>query len=189
MELKNRRYILVDVGTTGFDSKKHQLLEVGILCIDNGNVIGELLVPIKHKEYTINDSAMESNKIDIIEHEKTAVTPESAIYIMLDFFKEYTITEDRFIVIGQNVDFDIRFLEELFLKHGKVREFRQYVGYRKLDIMQLALIKNIEGKIKIEKQDLDLLLKTLNIEIPSNRHRALADCYLEFEVMNKLFEI
>ncbi len=185
MELKDRRFILIDIETTGFDCKKHQILEIGVLCIEDGEVIGSLLVPIKHKEYTISIKAMEANKIDLIEHDKTAYGIGSAIELILEFLKEYEM-DDRFIVVGQNVDFDIRFLEELFLKEFKIKELRKYVGYRKLDIMQLALIKNIEGKLKIEKQDLDYLLETLEIEIPENRHRALADCYLEFEVLKKL---
>ena len=55
--------------------------------------------------------------------------------------------------------------------------------------MQLAMIKNIEGKISLEKQDLDSILKELEIEIPENRHRALTDCYLEFKTMCTLLNM
>ena len=54
--------------------------------------------------------------------------------------------------------------------------------------MQLAMIKNIEGKISLEKQDLDSILKELNIDAPE-RHRALVDCYLEFKAMCKLLKM
>ena len=63
------------------------------------------------------------------------------------------------------------------------------INYRNLDIMQLAMIKNIEGKISLEKQDLDSILKELNIEVPEKRHRALVDCYLEFKAMCKLLKM
>lgn len=188
MELKDRRFILLDTETTGYDSKKNQLLEVGMLCIDHGVVIGEINILIKHKEYTLTGNAMAANKIDIIEHEKVANTEEVAIDKMLEFFEEYK-NDEHFILIGQNVDFDIRFLEELFLKHCKIKDLRQYVGHRKLDLMQLALIKNLEGSLNIEKQDLNTLLNALNIEIPDNRHRALVDCYLEYEVFKKLINL
>ena len=70
MELRNRNFILVDTETTGFDEKKHQILEVGILVIKDLNVIDEFEIKIKHKEYTMSAKAMEANKVDIFAHEK-----------------------------------------------------------------------------------------------------------------------
>ena len=125
MELRNRNFILIDTETTGFDEKKHQILEVGILVIKDLKVIDQFEVKIKHREYTITAKAMEVNNIN----------------------------------------------------------------YRNLDIMQLAMIKNMEGKISLEKQDLDSILKELNIEVPKKRHRALIDCYLEFKAMCKLLNM
>ena len=125
MELRDRNFILIDTETTGFDEKKHQILEVGILVIKDLKVIDQFEVKIKHREYTITAKAMEVNNIN----------------------------------------------------------------YRNLDIMQLAMIKNMEGKISLEKQDLDSILKELNIEVPKKRHRALIDCYLEFKAMCKLLNM
>ena len=50
MELRDRNFILVDTETTGFDEKKHQILEVGILVIKDLKVVGEFEVKIKHNE-------------------------------------------------------------------------------------------------------------------------------------------
>lgn len=184
MELRNRNFILIDTETTGFDEKKHQILELGILVIKDLKVIDEFEVKIKHKEYTISAKAMEANKINIIEHEKEALFEKEAAEKILEFLNKHKAENDEgYIVIGQNVQFDIKFLEEMFLRAYKIKEYRQAISYRSLDIMQLAMIKNIEGKISLEKQDLDSILKELNIEIPENRHRALTDCYLEFEAL------
>lgn len=190
MELRDRNFCLVDVETTGFDEKKHQILELGILVIKDLEVIDEFEVKIKHREYTISFKAIEANKINIIEHEKEALFEKEAAEKILEFLNKYKSENDEgYIVIGQNVQFDIRFLEEMFLRTYKIKEYRQAVSYRSLDIMQLAIIKNIEGKISLEKQDLDSILKELNIEIPEKRHRALVDCHLEFEAMIKLLEL
>lgn len=190
MELRNRKFILVDTETTGFDEKKNQLLEVGILVIKNLKVIEEFEVKIKHKEYTLTAGAMKANKINLIEHEEEAVFEEEATEKILKFLNKFkTENEEGYIVIGQNVQFDIKFLEAMFLRVGKIREYRKVVSYRNLDIMQLAMIKNIEGKIRLGKQDLDSILNVLNIEIPENRHRALADCYLEFEALVRLINL
>lgn len=190
MELRNRNFILVDTETTGFDEKKNQILEVGILVIKDLRVIDEFEVKIKHREYTVTAKALEANKIDIIEHEKEAFWEKEAAEKILEFLNSHKSENDEgYIVIGQNVQFDIKFLEEMFLRSYKIKEYRQAVSYRSLDLMQLAMVKNIEGKISLEKQDLDSILNELDIEIPENRHRALTDCYLEFEAMLALLDI
>ena len=190
MEFKDRRFLLLDLETTGFDEKKHQILEVGILVIKDFKVIDQFEVKIKHREYTITAKAMEVNNINIVEHEKEALFEKEAAERMLEFLNKHKSEDDEgYIVIGQNVQFDIKFLEEMFLRAYKIKEYRQVISYRNLDIMQLAMIKNIEGKISLEKQDLDSILKELNIEVPKKRHRALIDCYLEFKAMCKLLKM
>lgn len=189
MELKDRDFVLLDLETTGFDEKKHQILEIGMIIIKDMKIIADINIAVRHKEYTITSSAMSANKINIIDHEKEALILEDAAASILNFLKEHKSDEKGYIVIGQNVDFDLRFMEAMFLKVGRIKEYRECISYRKLDIMQVALLKNLESKIRLEKQDLDYLLKTLDIEIPNDRHRALTDCYLEFEVLKMLLKL
>ncbi len=193
MFLKDRTFVLIDTETTGFNKEKHQLLEIGMLVVKDLKVVDELEIKIKHKEYVITAGAMAANKIDIVLHETQAIETKKACDEMVAFLRKYVEVIDGkpqgLIPIGQNIEFDLGFLEELFLKSYKIKDYREVISYRKLDIMQLALIKNIEGKIDLEKQDLDTLLNTLGIEIPENRHRAITDCYLELEVLNKLLNL
>lgn len=187
MEFKDRRFLLLDLETTGFDEKKHQILEVGMLILENGKIIDSLEIKIKHKEYLVTLGAMKANKIDLLKHDEEAIDTKNAAINILDFLRKNK-SEDKFIVVGQNINFDIKFIEEMFLKEWKIKDFRGLVSYRVLDIMQLAMIRNLEGKIKLEKQDLDTILNTLEIPIPETRHSAITDCKLEFEVLKKLFE-
>lgn len=187
MEFKDRRFLLLDLETTGFDEKKHQILEVGMLILENGKIIDSLEIKIKHKEYLVTPGAMKANKIDLLKHDEEAIDTKNAAINILDFLRKNK-SEDKFIVVGQNINFDIKFIEEMFLKEWKIKDFRELVSYRVLDIMQLAMIRNLEGKIKLEKQDLDTILNTLEIPIPETRHSAITDCKLEFEVLKKLFE-
>lgn len=185
MELRDRRFILLDLETTGFDEKKHQILEAGMLILENRKVIDSLEIKIKHKEYLVTPGAMKANKIDLLKHDEEAVDTKNAVTNILEFLRKNK-SEDKFIVIGQNINFDIKFIEEMFLKEWKIKEFRELVSYRVLDIMQLAMIRNLEGKINLEKQDLDTILNALEIAIPETRHSAMTDCKLEFEVFKKL---
>ncbi len=190
MELRNRNFVLIDVETTGFDEKKHQILEVGMLVIKNMEIVDKLEVKVKHKEYVITAGAMEANKINILAHNKQAIEEKEAAELILKFLNDNKAEEEEgYIVIGQNIGFDIKFLEAMFLRCYLIKEYRKVISYRNLDLMQLALIKNLEGKIYLEKQDLDHILNQLNIEIPENRHRALMDCKLEYEAMIKLLNL
>lgn len=189
MELKERDILMIDCETTGFDEDKHQILEVGMLVIRNNEVVADMEVKIKHKEYVLSIQAMKANKIDLIEHDDIGLNTKEACEKILEFLANNKIQEDGFIVLGQNVSFDIKFIEKLFLKEYKIKEFRQLVSYRNIDIMQLALLRNLENKIRLEKQSLDYILDELKIEIPGDRHRALTDCYLQFKVYKKLLEL
>ena len=66
MELRDRNFILIDIETTGFDEKKHQILEVGILVIKDLKLIAHFEVKIKHREYTITAKAIEANNNSVI---------------------------------------------------------------------------------------------------------------------------
>lgn len=189
MELKERDKILIDIETTGFNKEKHQILEIGMLILRDDKVVDEFEISVKHPEYLVTVGAMKANKIDLISHDKLAIITKEAVEKILEFLSKNKIQEDGFIVLGQNIQFDIGFLEKLLLKEGKIKEFREFVSYRTIDIMQLAMIRNLENKIALENQNLDYLLQALNIDIPTNRHRALADCYLEFEVYKKLLNL
>lgn len=170
MELRNRNFVLIDVETTGFDEKKHQILEVGMLVIKNMEIVDKLEVKVKHN--------------------KQAIEEKEAAELILKFLNDNKSEEEEgYIVIGQNIGFDIKFLEAMFLRCYLIKEYRKVISYRNLDLMQLALIKNLEGKINLEKQDLDHILNKLNIDIPENRHRALMDCKLEYEAMIKLLNL
>lgn len=189
MELRERDIVLIDIETTGFDKEKHQVLEVGMLVIRNGAIAAEFEVAIKHKEYLLTTGAMSANKINLIEHEEIALGTKEAVEKMLAFLKENKIQKDGFVVLGQNVQFDIGFIEMLMLKEWKIKEFRELVSYRTIDVIQLAIMRNMENKISLEKLNLDYLLETLRLEIPEDRHRALTDCYLEFDVYKRLLEL
>ena len=189
MELRNRSFVLVDTETTGYDEKKHQVLEIGLLIIKDMKILAELEVKVKHKEYLLTSGAMKANGIDIMEHEKEALEEKEAAELILKFLNDNKSEEEGYIVLGQNVGFDIKFLEAMFLRCYLIKEYRKVVSYRNLDLMQLALIKNLEGKINLEKQDLDHILSKLDIDIPVNRHRALVDCKLEYEAIIKLLNL
>lgn len=128
---------------------------------------------------------MEINQIDILSHEKDAIDDSQACEKILNFL-ERNSNGEHYISLGQNISFDLKFLDQMFLKNGKIKELKQLLGYRTLDIMQIALLRNLEGYIELEKQDLDSIIKALGMEYPDCRHHALADCIAEYRVFTNL---
>ena len=191
MELKNRSFVLIDIESTGLNKNEHQILEVGLLVIKDLSVVSELNVKIKHDNYVISPKAMEINKINLEEHKKDAIFEKEACDAILNFLNDNkTIGDEKgFIVIGQNVNFDLGFLEVMFKRNNLIKEYRSVISYRQLDLMQLALIKNLEGKVALESQSLDCILKALSMEIPECRHSALGDCKLTYEAFIKLLKM
>lgn len=191
MELKNRGFVLIDIESTGFKKEEHQILEVGLIVVKNLNIINELNVKIKHENYNISPNAMETNKINLKEHEKNALFEKEACNKIINFLNNNKSIDDKkgFIVMGQNVNFDLGFLEVMFAKNNLIKEYRDVISYRQLDLMQLALIKNLEGKVSLGSQSLDCILKALNIEIPEDRHSALGDCKVTYQAIIKLLSI
>lgn len=188
MELRDRDFILIDCETTGLDSKKHQILSIGILVISNMEIVDEIELKIKHKEYIVSTKALEVNKIDLVKHDEEAMIEEEAAKEMLKFLYK-NLKNEGFIVIGQNVDFDIRFIEEMFLRCRRIKDYRKAVSYRKLDLMQVALIKNIEGKVHLDNQHLSGILKALELEFEGEQHTALADCKMTYKALCKLLSL
>lgn len=188
MNLKERRKCLIDVETTGFSYVKNQILEVGMLIIEDDEIIAEKEIKIKsNNDYEISEAALQSNNINLEEHNKVALDEADALDEMIEFLDKNLIDKDKsYIIIGQNVDFDINFLSRLFKKYSKSEEFKKYIGYRKLDIMQVALFQVQRGKIELESLALDSIIAALEIKMPKERHRALCDCKLEFETYKQL---
>lgn len=188
MELKDRGFIVVDTETTGLDAEKNQILEVAILVVKNFEPVDCFNIKIKHREYTVSTRAMEVNKIDLVEHEKLAYTEKEASERIINFLSDHK-EEQGLIVVGQNVQFDLKFIENMLWRSYKTKEWREIISYRTFDLMSLSFIRNIEGKIKLEKQDLDSIIAAIGLESDSERHTAMGDCELTYEAMIKLLKM
>ena len=114
MNLKERRKCLIDVETTGFSYVKNQILEVGMLIIEDDEIIAEKEIKIKsNNDYEISEAALQSNNINLEEHNKVALDEADALDEMIEFLDKNLIDKDKsYIIIGQNVDFDINFYQD-----------------------------------------------------------------------------
>ena len=193
-------YALIDTETTGLDPQKNQLLEVGIIVFNEDLKSCDFeVIPIKHKECVVSAKAMEVNGIDLIEHEKTAYDENQACDMILNFLSNVEY-DQKYIFAGQNCPFDRAFIEEMFKRNGKIKEWNSLVDYHSLDLMGLAIGESLKGNLQFDDYKLDTISSALNVPKPAdfkylnsddvvihtNRHRALYDCLLELNCIQAI---
>jgi DNA polymerase III epsilon subunit-like protein len=99
-------YLALDTETTGLTNLCNVLTVYFIILDENLNEIKTLDLKIKHDKYHVYTKALEINKINLVEHDKTAISKEDAIIKMKEFFGSVI-----YDVIGHNVKFDITILK------------------------------------------------------------------------------
>ena len=167
-DLKNQRFIVFDLETTGLSKYIDKITEIGAVKIENGEIVEvfnelvnpEKMIPQKVVELTgiTNEMVMDKPKIDEV----------------LPRFLEFS--KDSYFV-GQNTDFDIGFITEacqkLFYKFEPVY----------LDTLPMArAVFPYMGRFSLDK-----LAKKLGVG-PFNHHRASDDAMTTAKIFIKLFE-
>jgi DNA polymerase III alpha subunit (gram-positive type) len=129
-------YLAFDTETTGLNHNTNNLLTGFFVVLDSElNMIDTYNLKMKHETYNVSVKALEVNKINLVKHERTA---KSVVEIRKEFleFLEKNKPRYRYIPVGHNVNFDIR-----FLKSSKLLTEEQYNNYFSnytLDTMMIA---------------------------------------------------
>lgn len=165
-------YVVLDIETTGTSLEKDEIIEIGALKVESGNVAEEfsMLAWIK------GEIPLEIQKL-------TGITPQELqskgrpLEEVLE--KLFEFTGNR-VIVGHNIMFDYNFIRTACKK----MEIEMKLGTASRDTLALSRRK-IRG---VGSYQLEALMKHLGYEV-SNAHRALADCYLTWQLYQKLNEI
>lgn len=162
------KYCVIDIETTGFNTRFDDIIEVGALKVVDNNVV-ETFVSLVYCE-------------SIPEHiaELTGITSEMALSapklpIVLKEFLEF-IGDD--ILIAHNAHFDINFLYDEILLHHKKEFNNNFVD-------TLRLSRKIYPEYSSHK--LSVLSEELNLQ-SKPVHRSLSDCYVAYDLYNKCID-
>jgi DNA polymerase III alpha subunit (gram-positive type) len=149
----------------------------------------ELFVKPNNGIYKVTGESLDVNKINLVEHEKTAITYSEAGQKLFHFLKKNSDDgKIKLIPVGKNVQFDVRGLQEHLLGKGTMNKF---VSYRLLDITAIAMALQIKGKIP-EDQSLSLsaLIEYFGItNIEGNIHEAKYDTKATMLVFKELLDL
>ena len=165
-------YVVLDIETTGTSLEKDEIIEIGALKIESGNVTEEfsMLTWIK------GEIPLEIQKLTGITQQELQNKGRQLEEVLEKLFE---FTGNR-VIVGHNIMFDYNFIRTACKK----MEIEMKLGTASRDTLALSRRK-IRG---VGSYQLEALMKHLGYEV-SNAHRALADCYLTWQLYQKLNEI
>ena len=176
--------IVLDIETTGLDPRHHSIIEVGAIDFDcPGNYFNERCQIWDGA--MIDMEALEINglTIDGIQ-DKTILTQEELISRFITWTDQI---EDKTIA-GQNVDFDINFLNESSARCGL--DFK--LGNRKVDQHSIVYAHFLKRKIKPPLSEgfsdlhSDFIMNYVGLPSEPKPHRAINGARFEAEALSRL---
>lgn len=188
--MKIAKYIALDLETGGIGHDKSLLTAYLAILDENLDIIDELDLKIKPNDdiYVLTAEALNINKIDIISHDKEAITEKFAAELIYRFIKKAVHGDGMLMLphhfltpIGHNVAFDIQFLTAKTLSK---KSWDQFVAYRTLDTSTTAQYLIAKGELPDMKASLGTLAKYYGIEFEA--HTAKGDTLATVAVMKKM---
>jgi hypothetical protein len=178
-------YLPFDCETGGL-TKDSSLLTVHFaVCDYELNIIDELELFIKPNDgqYIVSAQALEINKINLIEHDKVALTYSQAGQDLRNFLWKYSENgKIKLVPVGKNVGFDVIKVTDNLLG---MKTWNQFVSYRLYDITGIVMYLKRKGKLPPDAPDsLSGIAKFFGME--AEFHTAKGDNLVGIEVVKKL---
>lgn len=178
-------YLPFDTETGGLTKESSLLTAHFAVCDAQFNIIDELDLKIKPDDgqYNIAAEALEINKINLIEHDKIALTYSAAGGSLRQFLWTHSKNgKIKLVPVGKNVGFDVEKVTDNIL--GK-KTWSQFVSYRLYDITGLVMYLKRKGKLPQDAPDnLEGLSKYFGLNFVA--HTARGDNLAGIEVVKRL---
>ena len=179
--------LVIDTETTGLSPRHNRTLTVGMLLVDVEkdflNILNSNHIFIRHSGGHVNPAALKVNKINIEEHNKTAIEEDEACEEINSFIDKNRLHDTT--LLGHNFHFDKGFLNALFGKVGIIPKLhnehddtmRVWRGLKRERIVPFDLRSN-----------LGTIANYFNIDY-RKAHNALADCHITAKVYHEMLRL
>ncbi len=194
--------IILDIETSGLDSGRCGIWQIGALEFENpeNRFLQEARID---EEDIITEEAL---KIIGKTEEELRNKNKQSQKQLIENFLEWTKSCKERVLAGQNIGWDISFIQNKCIKYGIMSKFREVIGQRSIDLHTLANLtyKEKHGEFKLEKGKSALSLSSIlemvglkdeRIKIDGAKiikegkpHNALEDCKLEAECFRRLLK-
>lgn len=179
-----------DTETTGLTENSAMFQISGVIEID-GEVKEEFdIFCHPHEDADISEQALEVTGMSREELDGFQ-SPKKAYEELVEIFSKYIDKfdrEDKFIIAGQNVKFDIDVLNRFF-KRNNDNYLGSFLNYKQVfDTLSVYTALEIANVVpKLENHKLETICKIMGVEL-SNAHNSLADIKATKEVGDKLLQ-
>jgi DNA polymerase-3 subunit epsilon len=182
--MKKHRLAFIDAETTGLDPEKHEIIQLGIVLVeqkwDNGAPSFEILEETEIKAKPEHLGTADNVALRINGYNEADWALAYSLKEAMTIFAEKT--KDA-IMVGHNVAFDFCFVNKAFLITGVENKMH----YHKLDTISIAFAK-LHLNESVDRFSLQFLCDYFKIE-NKRAHTALADARATFELYKKLMQI
>lgn len=186
------KIIFIDTETGGINAEKSALIQLsGIIEVDGTEKekFNFYIKPFKNSE--VNEKALEVQGRTLEELETEKYIDESIIYKkfleILDKYIDKYDKNDKFIVAGYNVKFDIDILKAFFERNNNKFLF-SYFNSSMLDPLYSVRLLQVAGMLPVlENNKLETWCKYFNIELKA--HDSLQDITATKKLIEKLIEL
>lgn len=166
----DENYIVIDIETTGLSHLSDNIIEIAAIKVKDGNPIEEFQSLIKC-EFCIPEQVTQLTGITNEDLEKDGRGVREVLIDFIQFISDQPL-------VCHNMSFDINFIQATCKKNNIKIPKNKCIDTLVLAKRKLKFLTNYR---------LETIAEVL--EIPSeNHHRALRDCYITYNVYNKLKE-
>lgn len=187
---KNPCYLIFDTETGGIGLDKSLLTAYFMVCDNEFKKIDELYLYVKPDDgiYRVTGEAMGINKINLVEHDKKAITYKKAGTALYQFIeKNFEYRKDRMVPVGHGMSGD---LDHIFDKLMGRSTWETFVSYRRLDTsVALQFLKSCNVFPEIVSGSLESLVEHFGIKRNGELHDAKVDAELTRDVLVKLIKL
>lgn len=182
--MREQRLAFIDTETTGLEPEKHELIEIGLVLVEQSLPPGKKITLNILEEFEIKIKPLHLELADPISMGINHYTEEGwdsgvDLKTAMEKLAEKTVNS---IMVGHNVAHDFAFLKHAFF----ATKVENRMHYHKLDTISIAFAK-LYGETELEKFSLRALCEYLNVE-NKNSHTALSDARATLEVFRKLMD-
>lgn len=166
----------LDIETTGLNPREHEILEVAIIRWPEDDYV-EFTLPIDQRK--ASKEALEVNRYRerFDELRRRQITDDAA-------FANFRWGLHERIVVGNNPQFDLRFIEQWFVKHGSVYSATPW-NYHPIDLK--ALVGGRHPELGEPPWSTGQIAKAVGVPLPDEQHTALADARWNRDVYKAVF--
>lgn len=161
------KFIILDIETDGLNPRRNEILEIAAIKVKGEKL--EKFQSLIHYEKNLPEGIKKLTGLNEDLLKKEGKDLKETLVKLMEFIGDHKL-------VGYNIDFDIRFLND------KLRKFKlPRIGNKTIDLMQLVKKDNMD----LDNYKLETVLKSYEID-GKVEHRGLKDCKLIYELSTKV---